>query len=320
MPDSITHSFFALDVAQELKINSIKKHKDIYIVGAQGPDHYFFYNFMPCKKSNGIPKVGNLLHSSSTQKFLITFIEKLKKSYIDSAYAFILGWVCHYALDTTAHPYIFYVTGNYDKQDKSTYPYRGNHLQLEKSIDSIFLRRRGYNPNKFKSTKELFTLKELPNEINELLNLTIKETYNLDKMGDKYGLAYKHFVKYHNYMSYDPYGIKKIIYKFLDLFNRKSNYVFKTFSYYNNVNPKIDYLNESNNEWLHPSYDSEVSKDSFMDLYNQAKIKAVDIINKINDFMQNSIDDLTDVIKDITYDTGKDCSDKSVMKYFKSIL
>ncbi|XMB86260.1 zinc dependent phospholipase C family protein [Mycoplasmatota bacterium WC44] len=320
MPDSITHAFFAEEVTKKLNIDSIKLNNELYLVGAQGPDPYFYYKFLPWKNNEGLPKIGNLLHSKFTQRFFLTYLDKLKENYSKNGYSFILGWICHYALDSITHPYIYHFTGNYIKTDKSTYSYRGNHLQLERSIDSIFLRRKGYNSNKFKATKEIFTLLEIPSEVVQLLDSTIKDIYGLDNMGNNYNNAYKDYRKSLNIMSYDPYGIKKLLYRVMDLFNRKSKFVYKTFSYYNNVNPKVDYLNESNIEWVHPLDDSEVSTESFIDLYNKAKNKAAFIITKVNEYMLNKNTDLSNVIKNITYDTGREFSDKSQMKYFNSIL
>ncbi|XMB67902.1 zinc dependent phospholipase C family protein [Mycoplasmatota bacterium zrk1] len=319
MPDMMTHAFLALDVLKNIENNEIiKNNKELFLIGAQGPDPYFYYNFYPWKNSNNIPAFGGVMHKTKTRKFFVTYLEYLSKNFSDEGLAFILGWICHYALDTNAHPYVFHVTGIYDGS-KETRKYRGNHLALEKGIDSIFLKERGYDSNKYNPAKEIFTLESIPESVTNILDLTIFKVHQVIDMGVIYNQGYLDFKKSINILQYDPFGMKKFLYKVLDLFNKKSAYVYKTLSYHNNVLSNIDYLNIKKKEWKHPS-SLEISNETFNELYSKAIEKATFMIDQTIKYLDDNNIDIEELFDNLSYETGKDCELKLEIIHFNSIL
>ncbi len=319
MPDMMTHAFLALDVMNNLSNKEvIEENKEVFLIGAQGPDPYFYYNFYPWKNSSNIPDFGGIMHSSKTRDFFLTYLEYLKTNYSDEGLAFILGWMCHYSLDTNAHPYVFYVTGIYEG-DVETRKYRGNHLALEKGIDSIFLRNKGIDSNKYNPAKKTFTLFEIPESVTNILDLTIFKVYQEIDMGLMYDYGYKHFKKSINILQHDPRGIKKRLVKILDFFDRKGTHVYETLSYYDNVLPNVDYLNLEKKDWKHPT-DGEISNESFMELYEKAIKKASHMIEETLKHIEDDTISVDDLFENFGYDKGKDCTIKTKMKYFNSIL
>jgi len=318
MPDSATHIFFARDALEKTKINKLKITDNIhlYYLGAQGPDPFFYFNYAPWKDNLGVSKFGGIVHRTNTRDFFLTYMRHLKENYTDEGFAFIAGWICHYALDSTAHPYVFHVTGNYINEE--TIKYRGNHLALEKAIDSIMIKERGYKKFFFNPAR-FYKLKSIPNSIISILDKTFKEVYSVDNMGKIYAKAYKNFKNNLRIMQYDPIGIKKLIFKFIDLFSRKSYHVYSNLSYFNNVKKGVDYRNLKKNTWNHPVFADEKSNDSFVELFNKGVEKATKIIDDLPKYFNNDFD-LYELFDNSSYETGKDSSKTYIMTSFNSIL
>ena len=57
----------------------------------------------------------------------------------DAALAYALGFVCHFALDSTCHPYV----------EQFTRESGVTHCEIETEFDNMLLRRDGYDPLKF---------------------------------------------------------------------------------------------------------------------------------------------------------------------------
>ena len=131
MPSSVTHYYFSNDVYNKLNKNIKNKLAPClkeYKIFSQGPDPYFFYDFHLSRKSKEVNKISEAMqHSLINDHFiyLINYINE-KKYYSNSMImAYLYGQICHYALDTTCHPFIIYNVGNYEEKNKKTYKYNG---------------------------------------------------------------------------------------------------------------------------------------------------------------------------------------------------
>ena len=79
------------------------------------------------------------MHRSDTDKFLINMVDYVKKNLDKETYSFLVGFICHYALDVKIHPYVYYHVGVYKKDDPKTHHLRGLHLKFERSIDALMI-------------------------------------------------------------------------------------------------------------------------------------------------------------------------------------
>lgn len=323
MPDFMTHTVFAEETFKQFSHrNIIKDNLNILILGAQGPDPFFYHGFYPWMKSNSF--IGGHIHSNHTQSFLINYINYVKDSKNkDTLFPHLFGLICHYYLDHTAHPYIFHVTGVYDKKDLNTYKYRGLHLLIEKSIDALFIEKY-YNkkPHKYKIYKQILPQKEVNVFIVDAMNKVIKDTFNLENFGLIYKKSIKHMKTFYKIVINDQYGLKKPFYKIVNkLFNKTGKNVFQYFSIYKTIDKNIDYLNLSKKEWIHPQYSNIKSNESFLELFEKAKNNAVNILEKVYDYVFNDKDiNLKELIPDLSYSTGLDWRDNKKMEYFNIIF
>ena len=115
MPGLTTHYLFGLKVLHDISNLEIKekvlKHRGAYALGLQGPD-IFFYSARTL--SSRFQNLGSTMHKTYTGDFFknyITGLDLKTGKEKDILLSYFQGFLCHYILDCTAHPYIYYMTG-----------------------------------------------------------------------------------------------------------------------------------------------------------------------------------------------------------------
>ena len=110
MPSTYAHYRFGEKVLEKLPEEiraTVEKNRELYDIGQHGPDFFFFYK--PFGK-NSIQANGSRMHRTIFKSFLIPAAEKIRADNIkvekDKDLAYILGFICHYALDNACHGYI----------------------------------------------------------------------------------------------------------------------------------------------------------------------------------------------------------------------
>lgn len=332
MPDIITHYIFGMDLLGRLDNSVFKSHiennKALFFIGNQGPDPFLYHDFISIKGKNLGAKTGNLLHEKKTGVFFIKCLNYIKNTKHDDddykkVFSFITGFICHFALDKNAHPYICYKTGNYNRNASDTYKYRGNHKKLETAIDTILLKEKlNLDSRYFKINEKILSLNKIPDSILNLFDIALKELYNIDNGYELFKSSYKDFKNAFSIL-YDPNGIKKIIFYMLDkTVNKKGKNVFSNLSYYKNTSKNIDYMNKNKSTWLHPCDKNEKYNLSFYELYETALNDAIYLIQNTIKYLNDNLEEhkLKDIFKDISYSTGKSTKLECDMKYFDIIF
>lgn len=107
MPAFYAHDRFGKKVAEKLPVSlkkTIKSHSRQYRIGLQGPDLFFFYQ---AYRPNRVSKYGNHLHEISALPFFEHAVKVVrKKGAASREYAYLMGFVCHFILDSECHPYV----------------------------------------------------------------------------------------------------------------------------------------------------------------------------------------------------------------------
>ncbi len=129
MPAFYAHHSFGDKVYKrlsgELK-NTVESHRPQFDIGLQGPDLFFFYRPY-C--SNAVTRYGNAVHAESALPFFKRAVASV--SIRDSnEYAYLLGFICHFILDSECHPYI-------DEMIKTT---GVSHIEIEEEFEKHMLR------------------------------------------------------------------------------------------------------------------------------------------------------------------------------------
>ena len=140
MPSTYAHRRFGTNVLEHLPDElraQLEQNRELYDIGLHGPDLLFYYH---AAKSNPVGALGNAMHEEPGRVFFdrarrVVHCEADR----DAALAYALGFVCHFALDSTCHPYV----------EQFTRESGVTHCEIETEFDNMLLRWDGYDPLKF---------------------------------------------------------------------------------------------------------------------------------------------------------------------------
>lgn len=134
MPAIYAHDCFGIEVAerldQELR-EIIRKYPAPYAIGLQGPDLLFFYRPW---SHNRVNQYGVHLHKVSALSFFEHARGVIEEYGRDSKeYAYLMGFICHFILDSECHPYVGEMMDQTGIQ----------HLEIEEEFEKSMLRMNG---------------------------------------------------------------------------------------------------------------------------------------------------------------------------------
>lgn len=315
MPNIITHTLFADDVQNLLDNESLKNRKKLFAAGSNGPDFLFFHNISPRDfwKPTPLRKMGSQLHSGHISEFyrdLLRLIrrqpnENLKEDMI----AYGAGHLCHWALDSTAHPYIFYRTGDCKGASAS------RHHRFESLLDAVMLKlKRNETTETYHPAEAVCSLS--PQEQKAIVNVyypILEDLFEEDirpvmvkEALDDWKTMQKIF--------HDPKGRKIRMFQKLEKPLRLDN-KFSGFGVPPVPEDNHDLLNLLQKAWKNP-VTGEESKATFLDLYQSALHTAVKAIELFLLAVEDPADEdaFLDFLGERNYDMGVE-SDEG-MQYF----
>lgn len=160
MPATYAHYRFGKEVFNQLPESAkdeIRKNRDLYLIGLHGPDILFYYKIL---KNNPVRETGISIHDRPAKDFFGPAIEKLQGIQdLESAKAYLYGFLCHFVLDSSCHPYI-----DYKIQASGI-----SHTEIEAEFDRMLMIADGYNPLNHTITNHISTKKEGADIISPLL-------------------------------------------------------------------------------------------------------------------------------------------------------
>lgn len=139
MPTTYTHDLFGKIVYKSLPDEQkqiLRRNKDLYRIGQHGPDILFY--FMISK--NPVSQFGVQMHHRDAASFFEKGMETARTTGDEALTAYLLGFGCHYVLDTTAHPYVNRLA------DEGVI----THTMLEKEFDRDLMLRTGKDPLRYR--------------------------------------------------------------------------------------------------------------------------------------------------------------------------
>ena len=185
MPDIVAHNAMGKSVLSQLEpeISNLIDY-DVFCFSVMGPDPYIFYRFFAPRFRHGINKRSAIMHETKTKEFLV---ELAKRSQSREVFSFLAGFLCHYALDSTAHPFI-----------NEAANFRGQmHVAIEHRLDVLELNRQG---KQRRDIMELFSADPGLTEVKAVL----KKVYGWDD--DYFRISYHHMKLYH-WFAKDQHGL-----------------------------------------------------------------------------------------------------------------
>lgn len=139
MPTTYAHYRFGKDVFDMLPEqiqDEIRPHRQLFDIGLHGPDILFYDN--PFRK-NSVNMLGRTIHKQAGHVFFAQAKDICDKSLCRRKLrAYLYGFICHYTLDYTCHPYI----------QKMINESGIHHNKIEAEFDSYLMRKDGLDPEK----------------------------------------------------------------------------------------------------------------------------------------------------------------------------
>ena len=136
MPTTYAHDLFGKMVYHRLDPEiqeKIKKYQTTYQIGLHGPDILFYVR--PFHK-NRFNQMAHRLHREEAAGFFERGRELYQKTENEEILVYLLGFICHFMLDSTCHPYI----SEYMKKTGA------RHDEIETEFDRALMVRTGKDP------------------------------------------------------------------------------------------------------------------------------------------------------------------------------
>ena len=146
MPSTYAHYRMGQEVLEQVSDPArsiIMKHKQLYDIGLHGPDILFYYHPL---ETNPVNAIGYGLHERSGKYFFGKAAEIIEKAPDkEAALAYIYGFICHFALDSTCHGYI----------DEKIAQSGVSHTEIEVEFDRSLMIEDGKDPVRQELTKHI---------------------------------------------------------------------------------------------------------------------------------------------------------------------
>lgn len=284
MPGFVTHYIFGTEAYRRQSHPTLKRtlhtHNAAYALGLQGPDIFFYY--LPSYVLHG-HNIGALAHTSGTNAFFHGLLHGYRQLSAPAdrriAEAYLTGYLGHYLLDTTCHPYIYAMT-HFTGRTKD---YFSRHAYLETDIDTALLALKLHRrPGNFFIGDTMRLTARQKRVITDLLwyayHYAFPE-YRLHRFTMRLGIF---SIRLGLRILRDRSGQKKVLFRFLE----------KHFLGYPLFSPLIasdtlffrtDPFNLRHASWTNPWDSGLVSTESFFDLYRRAMRRYVAMTQTLHD-------------------------------------
>ena len=295
MPDVAVHAAFGREVLASLP-EEIREYllPDPYTFALFGPDPWFMYK--PWHRREGR---GRRMHTGKPGLFLSSLLRQAGNSDARrEMFSYLSGFLCHYALDSTTHPYIIYVTA-----DRYVFP--RSHMSLEHALDAFEIRRGGYEAEKHPVTKHYYPLVRLPESLRPDLDAVFEEVYGwkncwkaLNRSCRRYRLCYR-FLE-------NPRGLAA---RLARLTKRD---VLCSMAYSESQFLSADPENTEHRVWKHPFDPSLSFSDSFPELREKARQFAVQLITaafRLLQYGEGTLESVSALIGNNSYLSGLPADD-----------
>ena len=139
MPTTYTHDLFGKQVYQKLpkEIKQvIRQNGNLFRIGLHGPDILFYYFI----SKNPVTQFGVNMHKEKARAFFEQGMQRVRETEDEKLLAYLLGFGCHYLLDSTCHPFV-----NEMEQARVI-----SHTVLEKEMDRTLMLDTGKDPYSYR--------------------------------------------------------------------------------------------------------------------------------------------------------------------------
>jgi hypothetical protein len=317
MPDMLAHH----DVAQAARARLtpgplaqlLAEAPDAYAVGAQGPDFLFYAQLWP--DGRGRTDLAHLLHHHQTDDTLATMLALAAAAPPEAQaplYAYACGYASHVCLDSRAHPWVLYWTGDISQGVKTPGQALAmrRHGVLEASIDVALAAR--HRPAGFswpRSTRLLSMLPARRRAVSALWARVLRDVHGVAFDAGETSSAFLSMAAVYGLMTdrrsplslllraggarLDPHGIAR------------------TQVYPAAPHPAALGLLQQRREWRHPWRPDEPRHEAFAEILDRAAAETLACLQAIEAaaFVDGRLEDVLAVVADRDLLSGARCGD-----------
>lgn len=295
MPDVAVHAAFGREVLASLP-EEVREYllPEPYTFALFGPDVWFMYK--PWHRREGR---GRRMHTGKPGLFLTTLLCRAESSASPvEMFSYLSGFLCHYALDSIAHPYIIYVTA-----EERVFP--RSHMSLEHALDVVQFRRDGYENEKHPVTEHYYPRLRLPETLRQDLDAVFEDVYGwkncwsaLNRSCRRYRLCYR--------VLENPRGLAACIAR------RTKRDVLCSLAYSESQFHSLDPENTEHRLWKHPFDPDQSFTESFPELREKARQFALQLIEasyRLVRYGEGSVESISELIGNNSYLSGLPADD-----------
>ncbi len=295
MPDCAAHYLFGQEVRERLSPEIRDRLLDTpYTFALYGPDIWFMYQIWKRRQGRG-----RRMHTTKTGAFLLALADRAKEGQArEEAFSYLAGFLCHYALDGTAHPYIVWETTR-------TWPTKRAHRDFEHALDISLLTKKGVWGEKHPLTDHYFPSLRLPESLGPELEAAYGQVYGWKNVRDALNRCYRMYRMLYREME-KPVSFLTGLVRIMPTDGMKS------IPYIRSAFLERDVENEKHRTWQAPYSGGFTSTESFADLWGKAREEAVRMIGACRAYAFGGTmnrEELAKVIGNRSYLSGLDVED-----------
>lgn len=268
---------------------ALQAHVGQFFLGVQGPDPWFFHNASPFMREPSFADFGGRLHVENVDGTFAAMLGEVESGDTDRRFAYFAGYLCHYALDCTTHPYVYYRT------EEPRF-----HTPFEAAIDIALLRERSET---LRSRPLRSLLPFADTDPFAALHTAAARAMDVDLPKGVAEEPPAHMRKLLPVLS-DPFGFKHPLFKILEIIIGRPDVVTGKL-FYPGVGQGIDALNSAHAPWQAP-WGEEIRNESFGELLESAAQKAAAYASRAYNaiYANASRAEALNFLGALSYDTG----------------
>jgi hypothetical protein len=234
-----------------------------------------------------------------------------------AAIAYLSGYLTHYALDRTAHPYIYYKTGSRrENEPVKSLRYSVYHRSFETAIDVLMLKLvSGEKP----STKKLWELLKLSQkeavDIADLIGKNIRGAYETKVSGKQVYRSFLYMMRLTRLMQ-SKNGRRKQLMAFAEDMTIGER-ICSSLIHLQEINDGIDYLNLEKKPWVLPWDNQKKFDHSFTEMFETAILESELMILSLEKYINEEItmEELLKITGNASFATGLDFGNEVVFRF-----
>lgn len=278
MAEFLSHYIFGqeiLELMPDIAKKSAQRYKTAYNWGLQGPDPFYYYS---AAFGSPFKKYGNIMHSEKTDALFYAFSRAVNR-FTDErqaiAEAYFFGFLAHYALDSTIHPYVFCRQVEF-KKEKQSVNESSIHCRIENDIDYEFYKEKYKTPITDFDIDEYYSFDEQEcATITVLMHYVLKSVYEIQIPTKKIKLCFEHMKQIlkllYNKNQYICKGMKR-----LEILSGEGTIS----GHFKTKKPDWDCLNLEHKMWVNLWQPEIIKTKSVPQLFDEACKKAIKLVKQ----------------------------------------